>query len=175
MSDQSQSSKRRRRMEAINHQHILCVLILTVIFSSHVTGHYHTEAEHKQQRIHEWRLHQQRQSGEAHVPRNTINNSHSHGNKSSKMWVINSFPEPKHQQGSSSSNGWAWRGWHNHLMTNRPSQTTTTSTTTTTTTTTTPRPTPFPSLWNYAPKRTGVAAHHHGNRTGIRELNPKTG
>lgn len=148
---------------------ILWVILLGTI-SLQVMGtasHHHSVADHYQQRTHELRLHQQRQSLDvpSRPPKPQNEAQQQTSNKSSKLWLINSNPDQYHPQ---SNNGWAFRGWHNHLVT--------TQTTTTTTTTTTPRTTvartPYPSLWNYAPKK---GSTHSRQNTTTRELNPKHG
>lgn len=129
-----------------------------------VTAHHHSAAQHAEQR----RLHQQHESfGEGHHHRKP------EINKSSKMWLINSYPDTQPM-----SNGWAFREWHNHLMTSYAPPTTTTTTTTTTPRTILSARTPFPSLWNYAPKKGTVQQSHSnssGNRTATRGLSPKHG
>lgn len=156
----------RRRLSAL-----LWVILLVIIGSLEVIGtasHHHSTDEHMQQRMQEWRSHQQRQSQALEDHRKPqLTDRNVNNDKSSQLWLINS--QPNHHP---RSNDWAFQGWHRHLITS--------AAITTTTSTTTPRPTyaaktPFPSLWNYAPKKGAAASNQHANRTIARELNPKHG
>lgn len=160
---------RHRRLSAL-----LWVILLVIIGSLQVIGtasHHHSTDEHMQQRMQEWRRHQQRQSlalEDHRKPQLTDRNANN--NKSSQLWLMNS--QPNHNP---RTNDWAFQGWHRHLITSAAI-----TTTTSTTSTTTPRPTPaaktpFPSLWNYASKKGAAASNQHTNRTISRELNPKHG
>lgn len=147
-------------------------VILLVTISLQVIGtasHHHSAADHYQQRTQEWRLHQQRQALEGKPPHELKEQSTS--NKSSKLWLLNSNPDQHHPR--SINDGWAFREWHNHLVTTQQGL----ATTTTTTPRTTLAKTPFPSLWNYAPKRGPVQQHNRQNHnsTATRELSPKHG
>ena len=156
---------RRRRRIAV----LWCIFFFTTIFSGRVngvSGHHHSAAEHNDLRMQERRLHQQRQSLEVHRKTPQSHPQESPKDKSSKMWLINSYPAPRSQ----SDYEWAFKGWQNHLLTSNSPTTTTTTPAPSIRITPSPRHQP-PSLWNYA-RRGGPS---NGNRTMTRELNPKTG
>lgn len=156
--------RRRSRRLAV----LWCIFFFVTIFSCRVNavaGHHHSAAEHHDLRLQERRLHQQRQSLEVQRKAPSGPPQESPTDKSSKLWLINSYPSPRAQPDYE----WAFKGWHNHLLTSSPTTTTTTTPAPPIRITPSPRQQP-PSLWNYA--RRGPS---NSNRTMTRELNPKTG